>query len=410
MTADRRLSAAAMLIGLPVFAWYSWLCLTFFDGALVLPLAPPIREGLHQYLPRPTVAATLLYGSWLILQVALYFVVPGRSAIGMPLSDGSRLEYRMNGLLSFVCTIGIVLVAVWSGWVRGSIAYDEFGPLLVTANIAAFAMAAVVFVSERERSTDAREKGGLVGYVFGASLNPRIGDLDLKFFCEARPGLMLWVLLDASCAAKQYELHGFVTTPMLLVNAFQLLYVADYFVHEDAILTTWDIRHERFGWMLCWGCLVWVPFMYSIQAYYLATHTHSLSLAATTAIVLLNLIGYTIFRGANIQKHRFRTDPARRIWGQPPAFIRTRTGALLLTSGWWGIARHANYFGDLLMALAWCLPTGTAHPLTYFYVVYFFILLLHRERRDHRLCLARYGQDWETYCQRVQWRIVPGLY
>jgi len=410
MTADRRLTAAAMLIGLPVFAWYSWLCLTFFDGALVSPLAPQIRDGLHQYLPRPTVAAALLYVSWLILQVALYFVVPGRSATGMPLSDGSRLEYRMNGLLSFVCTLGIVLAAVWSGWMRGSIAYDEFGPLLVTANIAAFAIAAAVFESERERSTAARAKVGIVGYVFGASLNPRIGHLDLKFFCEARPGLMLWVLLDASCAAKQYELHGFVTTPMILVNAFQFLYVADYFFHEEAIVTAWDIKHERFGWMLCWGDLVWVPFMYTVQAYYLVTHPHELAFIATTGIVLLNMAGYLIFRGANIQKHRFRRDPTRPVWGRPPVYIRTGSGALLLTSGWWGVARHSNYFGDLLMGLAWCLPTGFSHPLTYFYIVYFLILLLHRERRDHRMCLDKYGPDWEAYCQKVRWRIVPGLY
>src|SRR2546422_11390390 len=61
----------------------------------------------------------------------------------------------------------------------------------------------------------------------------------------------------------------FRSTAMLLVNAFQVLYVADYFFHEDAILTTWDIKHEKFGWMLAWGDLVWVPFTYTIQAYYL---------------------------------------------------------------------------------------------------------------------------------------------
>ncbi len=33
-------------------------------------------------------------------------------------------------------------------------------------------------------------------------------------------------------------------------------------------------------------------------------------------------------------------------------------GRKLLVGGWWGVASHINYFGDLLMALAWCLPTG----------------------------------------------------
>jgi protein-S-isoprenylcysteine O-methyltransferase Ste14 len=197
---------------------------------------------------------------------------------------------------------------------------------------------------------------------------------------------------------------------MLLVNAFQFFYVADYFFHEEAILTTWDIRHERFGWMLCWGCLVWVPFTFSIQAYYLVTHAHDLPAAATAGIVALNLVGYAVFRSANLQKHRFRRDPSRPVWGRPPEYIRTGSGALLLTSGWWGLARHFNYFGDLLMGLAWCLPAGFAHPLPYFYIVYFLILLIHRERRDHAMCRQKYGRDWEAYCRKVRWRIVPGLY
>jgi protein-S-isoprenylcysteine O-methyltransferase Ste14 len=49
-------------------------------------------------------------------------------------------------------------------------------------------------------------------------------------------------------------------------------------------------------------------------------------------------------------------------------------------------------------------------PLPYFYLVYFTILLVHRERRDHDLCAVRYGRHWETYCRKVRWRIVPGLY
>jgi delta14-sterol reductase len=48
-----------------------------------------------------------------------------------------------------------------------------------------------------------------------------------------------------------------------------------------------------------------------------------------------------------------------------------------MVSGWWGISRHINYFGDWLMGLAWCLPCG-ANPVAYFYAVYFAVLLIHR--------------------------------
>lgn len=38
------------------------------------------------------------------------------------------------------------------------------------------------------------------------------------------------------------------------------------------------------------------------------------------------------------------------------------------------------------MGLAWSLPTGFDTPITYFYVVYFAVLLIHRQRRDDEAC------------------------
>jgi Delta14-sterol reductase len=57
-----------------------------------------------------------------------------------------------------------------------------------------------------------------------------------------------------------------VNTAMLLINAFQLLYVADALALEPAILTTMDITSEGLGYMLAVGDLVWVPFAYCTQA------------------------------------------------------------------------------------------------------------------------------------------------
>jgi hypothetical protein len=52
---------------------------------------------------------------------------------------------------------------------------------------------------------------------------------------------------------------------MLLVNAFHLLYVADAMLNEKSILTTMDITSDGFGYMLAFGDLTWVPFIYSLQ-------------------------------------------------------------------------------------------------------------------------------------------------
>jgi hypothetical protein len=58
-------------------------------------------------------------------------------------------------------------------------------------------------------------------------------------------------------------------------------------------------------------------------------------------------------------------------------------------------------------SLAWCLPTGFNTPITYFYLVFFVILLLHRQIRDDEACREKYGSDWDEYCKKVPYRIIP---
>jgi protein-S-isoprenylcysteine O-methyltransferase Ste14 len=397
------------LIALPLVVYYLWLCVTFYDGSLVWPASLDQPRNWLSRFPMPTLRAAAIYGGWVLLQVVLQIAAPGKVCEGTPLADGSRLKYKLNGWFSFCITLAVVFLAVWAGWLAPTLAYDHFGALLTTVNLAAFGFSLVLYLTGPTHAGQGRGNF-FYDYFMGVSLNPRIGAFDLKFFCESRPGLIAWVVINFSLAAKQYELHGTVTTPMILVLAFHFLYIADYFWHEEAILTTWDIKHEKFGWMLCWGDLVWVPFTYTLQAHYLVSHTHELPVWGTLAIVVLNLVGYYLFRSSNLQKHHFRKDPEALIWGRKPTYLETSSGTRLLTSGWWGVARHINYLGDLLMGLAWCLPCLFAHVLPYFYIIYFLILLLHRERRDHALCLRKYGADWQKYCAQVRWRILPGVY
>lgn len=404
---------ALAVFALPTVVYYLWISMRYHGGALLLPRSLAELRGLVAELPLPTWRAAAIYMTWVLAQLALQLFAPGRQYPGATLDDGRRLKYRLNGWFAWWVTLLCVLVLVWRRVIPATLLYDELGPLLSVINLASllFAIYLHCFPLLHREAASERGRGPLFRDFFaGVVLNPRLGSLDLKFFCESRPGLILWVLIDLSMAAKQIELHGRLSAPMLLVCIFHFFYVADYFLHEDAILSTWDIRHERFGFMLSWGCLVWVPFTFSLQAQYLVTHGHDLSIPAIVGIVALNAGGYFLFRSANLQKHRFRQSPSSPIWGKRPTFIRTARGTQLLTSGFWGIARHLNYTGDLMMGLAWCLPCKFGHVLPYFYFIYFSILLIHRERRDDQHCASRYGADWDEYRRKVPWRMIPGLY
>jgi Delta14-sterol reductase len=407
-TLRARLTAIPMLVLLPLLVCYLWECLEFHGGALVVPTWQMVRR-----IPTPTTASVLIFGGWFLYHVLMQVYAPGRWHKGTPLKDGTRLSYKMNGWFTWWFTWVGLGAGVWLGLVPPTILADQFGPLMVTGTLFAYVFCVWLYIHGERHPDDGQgaQSGDIFyDYFMGTSLNPRTSRFDWKLFCEARPGLIGWVAIDFSLAAKQHELHGSLTAPMILVCAFHFWYIADYYFHEEAILTTWDIKHENFGFMLCWGDLVWVPFTYTIQAYYLVQHTHELSFTAAAAIVALNVAGYAIFRGANIQKHHFRKDPTRPVWGQQAEYIKTAQGALLLTSGWWGIARHMNYLGDLMMGLAWCLTCGFGSVLPYFYIIYFTVLLVHRERRDDALCSAKYGADWEAYQRKARWRILPGVY
>lgn len=48
-----------------------------------------------------------------------------------------------------------------------------------------------------------------------------------------------------------------------------------------------DLMHDGFGFMLAFGDLVWVPFTYTLQAYYLVGHPSPLGPLGLAAIVAL---------------------------------------------------------------------------------------------------------------------------
>ncbi|THG16251.1 hypothetical protein TEA_006713 [Camellia sinensis var. sinensis] len=144
----------------------------------------------------------------------------------------------------------------------------------------------------------------------------------------------------------------------------------------------------------------------ALRGWWLLSNKVELTTAAVIANGIVFLTGYRVFRGANKQKHVFKKNPKAPIWGRPPKVI----GGKLLASGYWGIARHCNYLGDLLVASSFSLPCGISSPVPYFYPVYLLILLIWRERRDEARCAEKYREVWAEYCKLVPWRILPYVY
>lgn len=357
--------------------------------------------------------AMAAYTGYIMFQCLLHLMIPGQIMKGTKLQGGQHLTYKLTGFRNLVVTM-VVAATLWI-WRPSALiwVHDQFLQLLTASLIFSFMLALYLYASSFVGHKQLAEEGSsgymLYDFFMGRELNPRLGSLDLKEFCELYPGLTGWLVLNWGMMAHAAHNGTGITAPLLLVNLFQGIYVADALWFEPAILSTMDITKDGFGCMLALGDLSWVPFAYSLQARYLSDHPQVLSSSVIAAIVALKALGYLIFRGSNSQKDRFRRDP-----GHPAnarlRTIETQTGRRLLVDGWWGVARHINYFGDLLMTLSWCLLCGFESIVPYFSIVYFTVLLVHRDRRDGHACHQKYGPDWERYTSLVKYRIVPLLY
>jgi delta14-sterol reductase/lamin-B receptor len=402
------LGAASLTFLVPAITFYLWAAISLHDGQLWLPRS--VADVLATF-PVPTLRAAAILGVWLVVQITLGVVVPGSLVVGGPLPSGERLQYRLNGLACFAVSIGLLVVGLATGVIRASDILAELGPLLTLSTLAAFVQALWLYAWGRRRGALERSSGNVpYDFFMGTVLNPRFGLFDLKFFFESHIGMGTWGALAVILPAAQLEQTGSLSLPMIVVSACQLLYIVDFFVFESNLLSMLDILYENYGFMLVHAFLVWMPFNFTLQQQYLLVSPSSLPAWAAVLLVVMNLAGYVIFRDSNLQKQRFRRDPTRPVWGKPPRTLKTQRGTELLLSGWWGLARHTNYLGDLTMALSWCLACGFGSVVPYLYFLYFAPLLLDRERRDHKLCKEKYGADWDEYCKRVPHRIVPWLY
>ncbi|KAL7978342.1 hypothetical protein Chor_014881, partial [Crotalus horridus] len=284
--------AALLTVLMPSTVFYLLLvCRTEQASVLSPPLPLPSLRSLWS----PQDFALVL--TWVAFQVLLYQLPMGKLSEGSVLRDKSRLQYRINGSHSMLVT-ALMVGAGLAGGLRLSYIYDHLLQLAFAATVVAFGLSVLLYLKALLAPDSALAPSGNSGnpiydFFMGHELNPRIGVFDLKFFCELRPGLLGWVsifvlaaLINMAMLVKETELRGSPSLAMILVNAFQLLYVVDAFWHE---------------------------------------------------------VGFT-------------------------------------------------------------------HILPYFYIIYFTLLLAHRDARDEHQCLRKYGLAWHEYCRRVPYRIFPYLY
>jgi delta14-sterol reductase len=92
----------------------------------------------------------------------------------------------------------------------------------------------------RELAAGGRTGNMLYDWFIGRELNPRVtlpvfGEVDIKAWCELRPGMLGWIIIDLAFIMKQYRNFGRVTDSIILITIAQSVYSLDSLFMEPAI-------------------------------------------------------------------------------------------------------------------------------------------------------------------------------
>ncbi|RRT82818.1 hypothetical protein B296_00014322 [Ensete ventricosum] len=232
------------------------------------------------------------------------------------------------------------------------------------------------------------------------------------------------------------------------------------------------------GFYICWGCLVWVPSIYTSPGMYLVNHPVNLGTQVNNFIELLDcvfngsfalqlalfilvsgLLCIYINYDCDRQRQEFRrTNGKCLIWGKAPSKVLTSSRTILsgnrtvyiqkmlayvseilntltLTDssllsyrergdkdqpspdfwmfmfwlgnwsvfrinftnfevlGRWGVSRHFHYVPEILAAFFWSV-----------FLQQLFVLMI------TTMYCYRYGKYWKMYCNKVPYRVIPGIH
>jgi len=417
------------MVGCPIFAMTMWFTNTQLYGSPQLLFEAIKDQGFLEFMK--AIWGPYLYGTsaaWAIIavfattQLILMRILPGNTYHGPATATGHVPTYRANGVSSFVTTLCLFGVSSWGlGLFSPTIIYDNFAGLIGALNCFSWLFCGLLYVKGRiaPSSGDHGYSGNpLFDFYWGTELYPRIAGWDVKQFTNCRFGMMAWPLILLSFAAKQHELYG-ITDGMLVAVALQLIYITKFFIWETGYLSSLDIMHDRAGFYICWGCLVWVPSIYTSATAFLVHHPVQLGLVSALAIATVGAAAILSNFWADRQRQQARQSGDRyRVWGRPAQLLHVsytlscgmNKETVLLTSGWWGVARHFHYVLEIVGSFCWTLPALFIAPTPYFYVVFLTILLVHRSFRDEERCSNKYGSGWQRYKEIVRYRMIPGIF
>ena len=382
-----------------------------------------LKIWLDIHIASPLSVAVI--GGYMLWALILMILVPGPRSTGPVTPKGNTPIYKDNGFACYVITMAVFACLAWylksfTGY-SVTIVYDHFDEFLGTLTVYSHGVCIFLYFKGIyfPSSSDSGPTGNpIYDYYCGTELHPRIFGLDIKVFTNCRFGMTVWSLLVCIFTLKNFEMYGFVDSTWVSAT-LQTVYFLKFFWWESGYMGTIDIMLDGAGYMICWGCIAFIPGMYASVSMYLASRSTHLGFFWSVVILLLGVICCVVNYLADRQKQRVRKTKGNcKIWGKKPKVIHAdyvlENGEVktnvLLASGFWGISRHFHYIPELGLAFLWTLPSLFQHVLPYTYFIFLFVLLLNRTYRDNTKCSKKYTKHWNEYCEKVPYKMIPYIF
>ena len=354
------------------------------------------------------------------LQAFLYHFIPCKKVYGTVTPGGNIPTYNDNGARAWflTCLLEVVFLSFYNIEER-RLFFESLGDFQQALNyygiLTAFYFYFMAITSDKKDLNEPEfSNNPIIDFYKGVELHSQNRHGDSKMIINSRVGMMLWGVINILAIMSS-------DAPNVKVSSIlQLIYITKFFIWESGYAKTSDITLDRCGYYLFWGCICYVPCIYtSPTVYHYYNPNDNYSILTILSYIYGIYFTYTnwIIDCERTNLREMREKLSKNVYN--PGFIKatyeTSDGktntTYLVACGWMKIASNINYFYEISTSLVWTLGgTIPFNIFCYTYVIYLTVLLVHRTFRLERKCKKKYGNAWETYRKLVPYKIIPGWF
>ncbi|CAH0587067.1 unnamed protein product [Chrysodeixis includens] len=344
--------------------------------------------------------------------------------------DETGMKSCFNAFFATVATVNTLFLLDFFQIIDKGTILNEYLRLAIISYIFSVVLSIVLYVKSGKLDKDELNPYGstkytLYDYFMGREIHPFIKGLDVKIWisriCNINSLILLSLIFTHGLQIKLTEkdditldnwkqlLSKVQYKPTTIVfSLMQIVYILNFIMKEYKITSTFYWQSEGVGYLQTVSSALY-PFYFTTISKHVADTDLVLTTNTLISASVLFVLGFSIMLASNNIKYEFRKNPLQLSLANVDA-MPTFHGKKLLVSSLWGIIRHPNYTGDVLIHSALALPgILSGQYVAALPALLTIAVLAHRAWRDHDRCKQRYGAAWQRYCKRVPSILLPKI-